>query len=78
MVIVGKKILYSGNSWLGKSGSIPATRLYSDKSGCIRAKWFYSGKVVVVGKKLLYSGNSCYIPAKWLYFAKLEPLLPEY
>ena len=26
-------------------------------SGCIRAKWFFSGKVVVFGQKLLHSGK---------------------
>ena len=49
----------------GQSGDIWTKWLYSDKSGCIRAKevvlvqkWFNSGKVVVFGQKLLYLGKS--------------------
>ena len=41
------------------------------KSGCIRARWFYSGKVVVFGQKWLYSGKSGYIPQKWFYLGKV-------
>ena len=38
--------------------------LYSGKSGCIRTKWFYMGKVVVFGQKWMYSGKSGCIRAK--------------
>ena len=41
--------------------------LYSGKIGCIRAMWFYLGKVVVFGQKYLHSGKSGYILQKWLY-----------
>ena len=47
--------------------------LYLGKRDCIRATWFYSGKVVVFGQKLLYCGKlvvfgqvSC-ILTKWFY-----------
>ena len=41
VVIFGKKLLYS------------VKLLYSDNSGCNRAKWLYSGKVVVFGQTSL-------------------------
>ena len=44
MVVIGKKLLYSG-----KSGCNLANWLCSLKNACIRAKWLYSGKVVVFG-----------------------------
>ena len=42
--------------------------LHSGKKGCIRAKWFYFGKVVVFGQKWFYSGKSCSIRAKVVVF----------
>ena len=40
------------------------------QGGCIRAKWFYSGKVVVFGQNLFLIGQSCCIRSKWLYSGK--------
>ena len=40
--------------------------MYLSKSGCLRARWLYSGKVVVIEKKGLYSGKSGCIRTKWL------------
>ena len=68
MVVFGQKWFYSD-----KSGCFRV-------SGCIRAKWDYSGKVVVFeqmwlylvkvfvfGQKLLYFGKSGYIRSMWFY-----------
>ena len=47
--------------------------MYSGKSGCSLAKWFFRAKVVVIGKvvlfeqKLLYSGKVVVLGQKWLY-----------
>ena len=40
------------------------------KSGCIRARRLYSGKMVAFGRKRLNSGRSDCIPGKWLYSVK--------
>ena len=71
VVLIGQKWLFSLKTgsirakaivfkqkwfYLGKSGCIPAKFAVFVKSGCIWAKWFFSGKVVVFGKNLLYSG----------------------
>ena len=60
-----------GQKWLN-SGKV----VVIGPSGCIRAKWLYSGKVVVFGKKRLYSGkvalfgqNGC-IRGRWIYLSK--------
>ena len=63
MVVIGKKLMYSG-----KSGSIRANWLCSVKCACIRSKWLYSGKVVVVGQKWLYSGKSGCVRARVVVF----------
>ena len=42
----------------------------SGKSGCIRVKLLYSGKVVVFGQKWLYSGKSGCIREKRVVFGK--------
>ena len=62
----------------GESGSIPAILDVLGQSGCLRAKWLYSGKVgvfgqntVVFGQKWLYSGKSGCIQAKWYYLGKV-------
>ena len=57
--------------------------VYSDKSGCVLAKWLYSCKVVVFvqsgcirvkmvvfGQKWLYSGKSGFIGAKVFKFGQ--------
>ena len=57
---------------------IRAKLLYSGKSGCIRARWLYSGnKWFYIGLKWLYSGRSGCTKAKvvlfgqkWLYSEK--------
>ena len=81
MVVFGQKLTFSGKPVeFEQSGGIRAEvvvlgrkRLYSGKSGCIRAKWLYSMKLVLIGQKLfvfgqklLYSGINCCIRAKWL------------
>ena len=50
MVLVGKKLLYSG-----KSVCIRAKVVVFGQSGCVRAK------VVVLGQKLFYSGKWFYL-----------------
>ena len=44
--------------------------LHSGKSGCIRTRWLYLGKVVVFGQKWLYSDKSGFIRAIRLYSGK--------
>ena len=50
----------------GKSGCIRAEVVVFVQKGCIRVEWLYSGKVVVFGKKWFYSGKKSCIQAKWL------------
>ena len=55
-----------------QSECIRAKVVLIGKSGCIRQKWFYSGKVVVIGQsrlvraKWLFSGKNGCIWAKWV------------
>ena len=42
--------------------------MYSGKSGCKRARWFYLFQMVVFGKKWFSSGKSSCIPAKVVVF----------
>ena len=58
----------------GQSGCIWAkvvvfgqTKLYSGKSGFIRANYCFPANVVVIEQKSLYSGKSGCNLAKWLY-----------
>ena len=44
--------------------------MYSLKSGCMRAKSLYSGKVVVFGRKFLYLAISGCIRAKVVVFGE--------
>ena len=41
------------------------------QSGCVHAKWFYSGKVVVFGQNWLYSVKNSCIRASLLYAGKV-------
>ena len=40
---------------------------YSGKSGCIRSKLLYLGKLVVLGQEWFFFGQSGSLRAKWLY-----------
>ena len=40
-------------------------------SGCIQAKWMYSGKVLAFGQKWLYSGKVVVFGQMWLYSGKV-------
>ena len=52
-------------------GFIPAKVVVFVQSGCIRAKWLYSGKeVVVFGLNWLYSGKKDALVQKWFYSEK--------
>ena len=55
MVLFGQKWLYSAESKCIRSDCIRAKVVVFGQSGCIRAKWLFSGTVVV---KVLYSGKS--------------------
>ena len=44
--------------------------LYSGKSGCIWAKFYYSAKVVVIGQKRLYLDESGSIGGKDVLFGQ--------
>ena len=48
-----------------KCGCIRAKWLYSGKSGCIRAK-LYSGEVVVIRSKVVVIRQKWLLQAKWL------------
>ena len=41
-----------------------------EQTGCIRAKWMYSGKVVVFGQKWMYLGKSGCIGVKVVVIEK--------
>ena len=58
MVVVGQKLLFSGNSGCSRS-----KWLYSGKA-------VVNGKVVVFGQKWLYSGSSGSIRAKVVVFGQ--------
>ena len=77
VVVVGRrgcnrvKVVLLGQSGniQARSGSIRAIVvvfrvmwLFSGKSGCIRAKWLYSGKVVVLGQSCSIRAN---VPLFW-------------
>ena len=52
---IPSKVVVFGQKWLYlvKSGCILAKGMNSAKMCCIRAKWWYSGKVVLFWQKLL-------------------------
>ena len=44
--------------------------MHLGKSGCIRAKWLYLGKMVVFGQGSCIGQNGC-IGEKWLHLGKV-------
>ena len=73
VVLFLKKLLYS-ERWLysGKCDSNGrANAVVFEKSGCIRAKRFYSVNVVVFGQKRLYSGKMVVIGQSYCIRAKM-------
>ena len=44
-------------SVFGQNGSFRIKVVVFLQSGCILAKWLYSGKVVVIGQNWLYAGK---------------------
>ena len=74
MVVIEKKWMHSGKSWVNR-----AKWFYSDNMVVFGQKWLYSGKsdcirakVVLFEQKWLYSGNSGFIwPKKGSIGAKV-------
>ena len=46
---LSKMVLFGQSDVFGQGGLTGQKLLYSVKSGCIRGKWLYSGKVAVFG-----------------------------
>ena len=69
-VCIRAKVVVFGQKWL-YSGNFVLNLFLSGTRGCIRAKWFYLGKVAVFGQTLLYSGKSGCIFSKVLVFGQV-------